>query len=137
MASEFCGGTTSAVYECVRASAGPLVPVQGTLDYPQYILSAPLTPSTPPTLFIGEAFTASPGWTKKLVLSGAPSFRIRVDASMVVYAGGVLDLYVSAGIGLTDTVVETWGNSSQLPTGTLRFNYGVKNNNAGTTFTSV
>ena len=127
-----CGGTTAAVYEYVQASAE---------SADEYVLSAPLVPSDPPgnsTLCTCTTLDPStPGFTKKLMLFGASSFHIRVDASLVAY-GEVSDVYVSVGIGLVDEIIDTlYSTPSSLPASTLRFNFGITEHSTSVGYAST
>ena len=127
----------SAYFATVQASG-----VGAMAEGNQYVLSAPLVPSDPPgnsTLFICPMTSVPvPGRTKKLVLTGAPAFRVRVDANISAHGHTVLDLYVSAGISLADEVVDTWYDTpNKLPASTLRFDYGIAQSSAGASRASV
>ena len=122
-----CGGEPTSVFLYTQALGGVFSP-----NLP-YILSAPLdtvgtfggSPSAP---FLTQSATLAVepagGRTKKLVLLGAPAFRITVDASIVAGLNSS-QAYVSAGIGLNDVLIETaYGSTfAALPPGTIRFNY--------------
>ena len=111
---------TSIASKEVYVQAGSSIPARAN---PYVLLSAPLVSQQLQQVSDSDPPVGVAGLTRKLLLTGATAFLIRVDASFAT--SDATEAYVSVGISTTDELVEYLGytTSTQLPASTLRFNY--------------